>query len=161
MAYLIRYGSSRLLTQKICISEELLSDSDDEEDFTFPLSYLQQKLVGEKRRSDTAGTSSSLVECDNIEQVISAQINEERSTNDNDVQKDNIYLQIEDVPTKVRKCKYIGIKIGQDCIHTLLFADDQIPLCFLIETMEILETEEDEDNQELDMVSEMESEEEP
>ncbi|KAI4465991.1 hypothetical protein MML48_3g00004767 [Holotrichia oblita] len=71
---------------------------DDEENFNLPLFLPQQKLDTECR-SDTAGTSSSLVECENIEEV---QNNKERTAKESDVNNDNIYLQIEDVPTKLR-----------------------------------------------------------
>lgn len=64
------------------IKNDFDSDSDDEEDFNYLISYLQQKL-GAKYRSDTAGT----VEYENIEQEISAQNDEEQSANDNDVHK--------------------------------------------------------------------------
>ncbi|KAK9681130.1 hypothetical protein QE152_g38544 [Popillia japonica] len=67
------------------------SDSDDKEDFNLPLFRLQQKLETECR-SDTAGTSSSLVECENIEEEIPVQNNEERTAKESDVNNDNILI---------------------------------------------------------------------
>ncbi|KAF5304452.1 hypothetical protein FQA39_LY09648 [Lamprigera yunnana] len=75
------------------------SDSNYEEDFNLPISYLQQRLEA-NCQSDVAGTSSSLIECENLEQKISAQNNKEQSANYNDVQKEK-YLKIEEVPTKL------------------------------------------------------------
>ncbi|KAK9745600.1 hypothetical protein QE152_g6783 [Popillia japonica] len=97
------YNSSRPLTQKELaeIIEDLsVLEADDKSDISEEDKVIEEKNDFESD-SVTAGTSSSLVECENIEEEeIPVQNNEERTAKD--VNNDNIYLQIEDVPTKLR-----------------------------------------------------------
>lgn len=51
-----------------------------------------------------------LIKCEYLEEEISAQNNEEQSASENDVRKDNIFIQIEDVPTKLRGEKRFQIE---------------------------------------------------